>query len=41
MSFSDQPESFLGQGFRFPVQVDEATGRFKMSSYEDDIKEAI
>lgn len=35
------PKSFLGSGFKFPVQVDEATGRFQMSSYEQDIKEAI
>lgn len=35
------PNSFLGSGFKFPVQVDEATGRFQMSSYEQDIKEAI
>ena len=35
------PKSFLGRGFKFPVQVDEATGRFQMSSYEQDIQEAI
>lgn len=32
---------FLGRGFRFPVQVDETTGRMETSAYEDDIKEAI
>lgn len=41
MSNRDNPRSFLGTGFKFPVQVDENTGRFKMSSYEDDIREAI
>lgn len=41
MSYFDEPGSFLGRGFQFPIQVDEATGRFKMSAYEDDIKEAI
>lgn len=33
--------SFLGKGFKFPVQVDEITGKMKTSSYEEDIKEAI
>lgn len=32
---------FLGRGWKFPVQVDEATGYIKMSEYEEDIKEAI
>ena len=41
MSYRNSPESFLGQGFKFPVQVDEATGRFRMASYEEDIQEAI
>lgn len=41
MGYKDNPESFLGCGFKFPVLVDEATGRFKMSSYEEDIREAI
>lgn len=41
MGNRDNPHSFLGTGFMFPVQVDENTGRFKMSSYEDDIREAI
>lgn len=34
-------KSFLGRGFKFPVQVDEITGKMKTSSYEEDIKEAI
>lgn len=33
--------AFLGQGFRFPIQVDEITGKMKTSAYEEDIKEAI
>lgn len=32
---------FLGKGIKFPVQVDRMTGNVKMSSYEEDIKEAI
>lgn len=31
----------MGRGFRFPVQVDPATGRMMTSEYEEDIKEAI
>ncbi len=34
-------KEFLGTGLGFPVMVDPATGRFRTSSYEDDIKEAI
>lgn len=41
MSYRDNPESFLGQGFKFPIEVDGATGRFVMSSYEEDIRESI
>lgn len=37
----NDPKGFLGKGFKFPVQVDENTGRMKMVSYEEDIKEAI
>lgn len=37
----NNPKRFPGRGFKFPVQIDEATGRFKMSSYEEDIQEAI
>lgn len=33
--------AFLGRGFRFPVQVDEMTGKMKTSGYEQDIQEAI
>ncbi len=37
----EDPKSFLGVGFKFPIQVDENTGRMKTSSYEEDIMEAI
>ena len=37
----DDPKSFLGVGFKFPIQVDENTGRMKTVSYEEDIQEAI
>ncbi len=33
--------AFLGRGFKFPVQVDNITGKMKTVSYEEDIKEAI
>jgi uncharacterized protein len=34
-------KSFLGRGWKFPVEVDEMTGRVKMVEHEDDIAEAI
>lgn len=34
-------KEFLGRGMKFPPQVDAVTGRFKQTSYEEDIKEAI
>lgn len=37
----EQAKAFLGVGWKFPVCVDEATGRIKTCSYEEDIKEAI
>ena len=37
----DNPKAFLGNGIRFPIQIDKSTGRMKMSSYEEDIQEAI
>lgn len=37
----DLAKSFLGTGWKFPVRVDEATGRIKTSQHEDDIQEAI
>ena len=33
--------SFLGTGFKFPVQVDSLTGKVRTSSGDEDIKEAI
>lgn len=33
--------NFLGCGISFPPRVDEVTGRIRMSSQEDDIREAI
>lgn len=39
---SDQDKrSFLGTGFKFPVQVDSLTGRVRTSSNEEDIQESI
>ncbi len=32
---------FLGTGFAFPIEVDEATGRMKTVSLEEDIAQAI
>jgi uncharacterized protein len=34
-------EAFLGRGWKFPIQVDKATGRMRLSEYEEDIAEAI
>lgn len=34
-------KSFLGVGWKFPIEVDEVTGRIKTSSYEEDIMESI
>jgi phage baseplate assembly protein W len=34
-------KAFLGRGWKFPIEVDETTGRIKQSEYEDDIAEAI
>ncbi|MFX3632995.1 MAG: GPW/gp25 family protein [Candidatus Pristimantibacillus sp.] len=33
--------SFLGKGWKFPVQVDATTGRIRMSEGEEDIEESI
>ncbi|MEV5026054.1 GPW/gp25 family protein [Paenibacillus sp. LPE1-1-1.1] len=35
------PASFLGKGWKFPVQVDATTGRIRMAEGEEDIEEAI
>lgn len=37
----DWAKNFLGVGWKFPVTVDETTGRIKTSQYEEDIQEAI
>ncbi|THF73387.1 GPW/gp25 family protein [Cohnella fermenti] len=34
-------KEFLGRGWKFPIEVDEATGRIRMSEHEEDIAEAI
>lgn len=34
-------KEFLGKGWKFPIEVDRATGRIKQAQYEDDIAEAI
>lgn len=34
-------KSFLGTGFSFPIEVEEATGRMKTVSLEEDIAQAI
>lgn len=36
-----QNNSFLGQGMKFPPQLDKATGRVKASSDADSVKEAV
>ncbi len=41
MAQRDSAKDFLGRGWKFPVRVDEATGRIITSDYEEDIKEAI
>ena len=37
----DTTKGFLGTGWKFPVRVDETTGRIRTSQYEEDIQEAI
>ncbi len=34
-------QSFLGTGVTFPIQIDPATGRFKMSKGKQSVKESI
>ena len=36
-----EKRAFLGTGFHFPLEIDETTGRFRMSSEEENIKESI
>lgn len=37
----NKTKSFLGTGFSFPIEVEEATGRMKTVSLEEDIAQAI
>lgn len=37
----EKAKGFLGAGFHFPIEVDEATGRIKMVSLEEDIMQSI
>ncbi len=37
----DKNYDYLGVGFKFPLEVDENTGKMKTVSYERDIEEAI
>lgn len=39
--YNSVAKEFLGTGWKFPIEIDEITGRIKMSSYEEDIKESI
>lgn len=38
---SDQYSSFLGQGWKFPITLDEESGKVSVVAYEEDIQEAI
>lgn len=37
----EKVKGFLGTGFHFPIEVDEATGRMKEVSLEEDISQSI
>ncbi len=41
MTDRNKTKAFLGTGFHFPIEVDEATGRMKTVSLEEDIAQAI
>lgn len=41
MTEMEKVRGFLGIGFHFPIEVDEATGKMKMVSLEEDIVQAI
>lgn len=41
MTDRERTKSFLGTGFSFPIEVEEATGRMKTVSLEEDIAQAI
>jgi hypothetical protein len=36
-----EEKEFMGKGMKFPPQIDEATGRFKVSSGAENIKESV
>ncbi len=36
-----EQSGFLGRGLKFPLQVDQRTGKFAMADQEEDIREAI
>lgn len=38
---ADMEHSFLGTGIKFPIQVNEVTGEFVMSSEEESVKESV
>ncbi len=41
MEQRDSVKAFLGTGWKFPVGIDGATGRIRMSSNEDSIRESV
>lgn len=41
MDHRSSVKAFLGTGWKFPVEIDGATGRIKMSSNEESIQESI
>ena len=41
MTERERAKGFLGTGFSFPIEVDEATGRMKTVSLEEDIIQSI
>lgn len=41
MEYRDTAKDFLGVGWRFPVEVDDATGRICGASSEEDIQQAV
>jgi phage baseplate assembly protein W len=41
MEYRDTARDFLGVGWRFPVEVDAATGRLRSASSEEDIQQAV
>lgn len=41
MNPKNDVRAFLGTGWKFPIGVDEATGRIEMSSCEENIEESI